>query len=79
MLLLASILLIISLLIVNENGQLSPQKFRWAAAIAILIVSGILFAQELGTLRAVFVLLAMGSLLGTLMTLWQWRINLTRS
>ena len=59
----------------QENGAISANLIKRFASLAMFIFSGVLLSLEYGTLRGVFILIGVVSLLGTIFTLLRYKLQ----
>lgn len=59
--------------LVQDSGAITISLVKRLLSTALLIISGIVLSIDYGTLRGVFILLALVSLLGTLFTLLRYK------
>ncbi len=75
MIFVATLIALIGIYLMQDDGVLTQSLLKKISSGLLLLLSGILLSMEYGTLRAVFILIALVSLLGTLMTLFLYKFQ----
>lgn len=73
MILLSVLLVIAATILLQDKGALTQSSVKWLVSVVLLITSGVLLDMEYGTLRAVFTLIGVLSLVGTVYTLLRYK------
>lgn len=71
----ATILALIGVVLLQDNGALTQHKAKQAAAVTLLFVSTVLYGLAFGALRGTFIFIGVISLLGTLFTLLRYKLD----
>ena len=70
----ATILLFIVVFLLQDSGAPTKSRAKLAIAIGFLVASSLLYFIEYGTLRGIFILISVLSLVGTLFTLLRYKL-----
>lgn len=73
MILLAIVISLLGVYLMQDHGELTTNKIKQFSATVAFIVCGIVLSMEYGTLRGVFILLGLVSLVGTMFTLFRYK------
>ena len=68
MIIFATLVCFIAIYLMQDNGYLTQNKVKQAIYISLFIISGILYSMQYGTLRGIFILLGVASLIGMAFT-----------
>ena len=75
MILLATFITILAVFFMQDKGVLTQKPVKKILSAMSFVFAGILLSMEYGTLRAVFILIGLASLLGTLLALLLYRLQ----
>ena len=75
MIFVATLLLLLASILLNDNGRFTSKVANILASTLALIIGGVILSIEFGLLRGIFTLIGLFSLVGTLYTLLQSKIN----
>ena len=73
MILLAIVISLLGVYLMQDHGELTTNKIKQFSATVAFIVCGIVLSMGYGTLRGVFILLGLVSLVGTMFTLFRYK------
>ncbi|GLX86847.1 hypothetical protein tloyanaT_31000 [Thalassotalea loyana] len=73
MILLSIVISLLGVYLMQDHGELTTNKIKQFSATVAFIVCGIVLSIEYGTLRGVFILLGLVSLVGTMFTLLRYK------
>ncbi len=73
MILLSIVISLLGVYLMQDHGELTTNKIKQFSATVAFIVCGIVLSMEYGTLRGVFILLGLVSLVGTMFTLLRYK------
>ena len=75
MFLIETLIALISIYLMQDNGTLSNNNIRKALSMALCLLSASIILHEYGVLKGVFVFIGLISLLGTLLTFLLYKIQ----
>lgn len=73
MILLSIVISLLGVYLMQDHGELTTNKIKQFSATVAFIVCGIVLSMEYGTLRGLFILLGLVSLVGTMFTFLRYK------